>query len=67
MKKQSPCDTIRVVNKRAICPRCGHRLPGVFYPGCVVKGLTLQCKSCRTKIRIHIDNSDPRPRASSVQ
>ena len=67
MKTWLPCDTIRIKSKRAICPVCGCKLPGIYDPGCVVKGVTLQCKRCHTKVRINIDNSDPRPEASSVQ
>lgn len=67
MKKYPAYGKIRIENKRAICPRCGAKLPGEYYTGCVVKGMAIQCKHCRTKIRIHIDNSDQRPKASSVQ
>lgn len=65
MQSRAAYDKIRIERNRAICPRCGHKLPGVFHPGCVVKGLTLQCRRCRTKVRIHIEAT--RDRASSVQ
>ena len=65
MKTGRRYDTIRVVNRRAICPRCGGKLPGVFNPGCTVQGLILLCKSCRAEIEIKIPATSDQ--ASSVQ
>ena len=67
MKREPSCATIRVENGRAICPRCGARLPGIFHTGCRVEGLTLRCKMCRSDIEIQVNNSDQRPRASGVR
>lgn len=66
MKKAPACDTIRIENNRAICPVCGSKLPGVYFPGCIVKGVMLPCKRCHAKIRIYIDKAT-RDQASSVQ
>ena len=65
MKSHPRHGTIRIVNRRAICPRCGGKLPGVFAPGCAVRGLTLRCKTCRTEIEIDIPATSDQ--ASSVQ
>lgn len=65
MKKRSACGMIRIDQRRAICPRCGGKLPGVFRPGCVVQGLTLRCKYCHAEIEIRIPATGDQ--ASSVQ
>lgn len=65
MKTGSGCGMIRIEQRRAICPRCGGKLPGIFRPGCTVQGLTLRCKFCHAEIEIEIPATGDQ--ASSVQ
>lgn len=41
------CDTIRVINGRAVCPICGGLTAQRILPGTRVQQLPLYCKRCR--------------------